>query len=156
MIDMEEIQPEQPSLIQKLNERISLLDLVVGKIQNYHSEVHHQLKQTDVEMADAQVNDSTVFQGRQPHKRTLKTMLNFIKFLLQDEHTSLGVKNIELLWRLFVQQPIFTQDMTMFLTWINRNKQEHMAKTPRKQYYEMFLEEERKYLFLQILCPQVQ
>lgn len=51
-----------------------------------------------------------MFAGYEKHDRTLKTLLNQIKFLVADPNVHLGVKNIELLWRIFVDEPNFAKE----------------------------------------------
>lgn len=94
-----------------------------------------------------------MFAGYEKHDRTLKTLLNQIKFLVADPNVNLGVKNIELLWRIFVDEPNFSKEQAMLVNWINRSKAEHLASNSQKQYHEMFTAEEKKFIFMQILVP---
>lgn len=56
-------------------------------------------------MGDHEMNgtdDKQIYTGSFSHERTLKTLLNQIKFLLSGSGVQLGVENIKLLWRIFV------------------------------------------------------
>lgn len=97
------------------------MDKVVELTHNYHIIVKTKLKTID----DAPMDDR-VFVGYEKHDRTLKTLLNQIKFLVADPNVHLGVKNIELLWRIFVDEPNFAKEQTMFTNWINRSKADHL------------------------------
>ena len=90
------------------------------------------------------------FIGHQTHERTVKTFLNQIKFLLQDQQTCIGETNLSLLWQIFVESPNFTREQDMFLQWINRSKADYAG--TNKPYYEILTPQEKKFLFLQILC----
>jgi hypothetical protein len=59
-----------------------------------------------------------------------------------------GIKNIEAMWRLFVQQPNFQQDQNTYLKWINK----HREVTYNKHELFLFSDEEKKYFFTKILC----
>lgn len=43
----------------------------------------------------------------------------------------------------------------MFIKWINISKSDHLLSGSQKTYFEMFTAEEKKFIFLQILCPTV-
>lgn len=43
----------------------------------------------------------------------------------------------------------------MFINWINRSKADHLLTNSHKQFQDIFTEEEKRYIFMQILCPSV-
>jgi hypothetical protein len=114
---------------------------------NYHDLVKQQLKTLD---SVPNEDEDPVFIGQYSHNKTLKTLLNHIRFLVENTQVSLGISNIDKLWKVFVDQPNYQKEQAMFLGWINRNKE-----NTSKVFHEMFNSEEKKYIFLQILCPQV-
>lgn len=71
---------------------------------------------------------------------------------------SMGIENIKRLWTLFVKEPNFQSDQTIFLNWINKQRTHtisHMQNYQKRNYtYEIFIfaEEEKRFMFEQFLC----
>ena len=71
---------------------------------------------------------------------------------------TMGIENIKRLWILFVNDPNFQSDTTLFLNWINKQRTHTISKIvnyQRNKYtYELFIfsEEEKKFLFESFLC----
>lgn len=87
---------------------------------------YHTIVKTKLKTIDDTLIDDRVFVGYEKHDRTLKTLLNHIKFLVAEPNVQLGVGNIELLWRIFVDEPNFARESTMFINWINRSKSDYL------------------------------
>ena len=78
---------DEPQLIYVLHNRIQYLDRVVEILKQYLDTVKQKLKEAHGDM-------NTNFIGHQTHERTVKTFLNQIKFLLQDQQTCIGETNL--------------------------------------------------------------
>ena len=63
-----------------------------------------------------------IFVGSNSHEQTVQAMLALLEYLLSSNSVCLGVHNIKLLWQIFVEEPNYTMEQTMFLNWINRSK----------------------------------
>ena len=57
----------------------------------------------------------------------VEKLLDFIQFVIigSDYTVSLKSQNIDILWKIFVHQPNFTQDQTQFLQFINQKRKSH-------------------------------
>lgn len=64
---------------------------------------------------------------------------------------SLGTDNIDRLWLLFVQQPNFNSDQSLFLKWINKHREVAVSYHEKREIY-LFNDQERKHFFTKILC----
>ena len=71
----------------------------------------------------------------------------------------LGVDNIKLIWSLFVKQPNFKQDQTLFLDWINNVRlfryyayTQYREKVVKTHEISIFTEKEKRFLFEHFLC----
>ena len=105
---------EEPNLIFILQQRIQYVDKVVEILRNYHDLVKQKMKAVDLQhLADSEMNgadDKQVYTGTFTHEKTLKILLNQIKFLLSGSGVQLGVENIKLMWRLFVDEPNYVKE----------------------------------------------
>ncbi len=147
---------EEPNLIFILQQRIKYVDKVVEILRNYHDLVKQKMKAVDLQhLTDSEMNgadDKQVYTGTFTHEKTLKILLNQIKFLLSGSGVQLGVENIKLMWRLFVDEPNYVKEQSMFIKWINRSKADHNS---QKLFFDIFTQDEKRYIFLQVLCPSV-
>ena len=114
--------------------------------------------------------DEHVFSGKYSHSHTLQRILDLLEFLIcQSQQESnktgqlvtLGIENIKQLWGLFVNEPNFQSDQSLFLNWVNKTRT--MQQTQMQALYQqqqpieiyLFTEAEKKFLFTNILCnPQ--
>lgn len=94
---------------------------------------------------------SVVFAGKQSHEATINSQLNFLEFLIvrSNQSVTIGIENIEKLWQIYVHQPNFSFEQSLFLKWINQHRQNPYDKS---EEYFLFDDEERKYFFIRILC----
>lgn len=90
-----------------------------------------------------------IFYGRSAHKEVVEKLLDFIQFVIigSDYTVSVKCQNIDILWKIFVHQPNFTQDQTLFLQFINQKR-----KSYNRGEVTIFTPQEQKHLFCQILC----
>ena len=75
--------------------------------------------------------EDTIFIGQYSHNDTLNAVLDFIEYIViesqndglkKNEVVSIGIENIQKLWRLFVTEPNFNSDQNLFLNWINKQR----------------------------------
>lgn len=111
---------EDESLVKKLQEEIKIVDLVVAALNNYHEFVRQKMKQLDSVGAFSE----QVFVGVHSHEQTIRELLVLLEYLLSSNAVCLGVHNIKLLWQIFVEEPNYTLEQTMFLNWINNSSEE--------------------------------
>ena len=143
---------EDESLVKKLQEEIKIVDLVVAALNNYHEFVRQKMKQLDSVGAFS----DQVFVGVHSHEQTIRELLVLLEYLLSSNAVCLGVHNIKLLWQIFVEEPNYTLEQTMFLNWINNSSEDSSSQTHQYQRQtEMFTTEEKKFLFNEILCNSV-
>lgn len=108
--------------------------------------------------------DEFVFVGSYTHSKTLEALLDFIEYVViqsqndsvkADDFVSIGIKNIQTLWHLFVSGPNFNSDQNFFLGWVNKQRLQQVRN--QQQYYsgnqlvtseqQIFTEDEKKFLF---------
>ena len=94
-----------------------------------------------------------IFVGSNSHEQTVQAMLTLLEYLLSSNSVCLGVHNIKLLWQIFVEEPNYTMEQTMFLNWINNTNEDSTSQYARQT--EMFTTDEKKFLFTEILCKSV-
>ena len=111
---------EDESLVKKLQEEIKIVDLVVAALNNYHEFVRQKMKQLDSVGAFSE----QVFVGVHSHEQTIRELLVLLEYLLSSNAVCLGVHNIKLLWQIFVEEPNYNLEQTMFLNWINNSSEE--------------------------------
>jgi hypothetical protein len=97
------------------------------------------------------------FTGKTAHEVHLNSIFNFIEFIIlqSNQKVNLGTANIDNLWFLFVQQPVLNQDQTLFLRWVNRNREVIVVNDQhQREVHETFLfnDEEKRHFFTRILC----
>jgi len=63
----------------------------------------------------------------------LKELLSLLEYLLSSNNVVLGVANIKLLWQIFVEEPNYIQEQSLFLNWIN-NQNEDNNQVNQQQY----------------------
>ena len=89
------------------------MDLVIKNIERYHNIVREKTKTLNEKQKLSEDVSKLVFLGRHTHENTIQKFLDFLEFLIigaQNEQVFLGTKNIDTLWRIFVQQPNFNLD----------------------------------------------
>ncbi len=105
---------------------MGLINKVIGNIQSYHAAVKERARAL-IEKNKTIPDDVSgfIFLGKHTHKETLEAILGFLEFIIlsSDEKVTLGIENIDRLWTLFVQQPNFNSDQTLFLQWVNKYRQ---------------------------------
>lgn len=116
---------EDESLVKKLQEEIKIVDLVVAALNNYHEFVRQKMKQLDSVGAFS----DQVFVGVHSHEQTIRELLVLLEYLLSSNAVCLGVHNIKLLWQIFVEEPNYTLEQTMFLNWINNSSEDSSSQT---------------------------
>jgi hypothetical protein len=142
-----------PGIIVALEQQLGIVSRLITNIESYHTAVRERsryLAEKNKGLPDDISN--FVFVGKHTHKDTLENILGFLEFLIlnTNHQVTLGPENIDKLWTLFVQQPNFTSDQTLFLAWINKHR-EAGAYNDKKEYY-LFNELEREHFFTKILC----
>ena len=103
--------------MKKLQEEIKIVDVVVSALNHYHELVRQKMKQLD----SVGTFYEQVFVGVHSHEQTIKELLTLLEYLLSSNAVCLGVHNIKLLWQIFVEEPNYTLEQTMFLNWINNS-----------------------------------
>jgi|LauGreDrversion4_2_1035121.scaffolds.fasta_scaffold54103_1 hypothetical protein len=80
------------------------------------------------------------FVGKHTHQDTLDHMLGFLEFLIinSDHKVTLGTQNIDRLWQMFVQQPNFSIDQTLFFKWINKHREGGAVGYGERREYQLF------------------
>ena len=94
-----------------------------------------------------------VFVGSSSHEQTIQALLTLLEYLLSSNAVCLGVHNIKLLWQIFVEEPNYTLEQSVFLNWINNANEDNNNQYVRQT--EMFTTDEKKFLFTEILCKSV-
>ena len=114
--------------IQQLEEQLNLVDLIVSSVTGYDQHVKEAVKViTRKNKAPIEKIEDYIFYGRSAHKEVVEKLLDFIQFVIigSDYTVSLKSQNIDILWKIFVHQPNFTQDQTQFLQFINQKRKSH-------------------------------
>lgn len=99
--------------IQNLEEQLSLVDLIISSVTGYDQQVKEAIKViTRKNKAPIEKIEDYIFYGRSAHKEVVEKLLDFIQFVIigSDYTVSLKSQNIDILWKIFVHQPNFTQD----------------------------------------------
>ena len=136
--------------IQHLEEQLNLVDLIISSVTGYDQQVKEAVKViTRKNKAPIEKIEDYIFYGRSAHKEVVEKLLDFIQFVIigSDYTVSLKSQNIDILWKIFVHQPNFTQDQTQFLLFINQKRKSH-----NRGEVTIFTPQEQKHLFCQILC----
>lgn len=136
--------------IQQLEEQLNLVDLIISSVTGYDQQVKEAVKViTRKNKAPIEKIEDYIFYGRSAHKEVVEKLLDFIQFVIigSDYTVSLKSQNIDILWKIFVHQPNFTQDQTQFLQFINQKRKSH-----NRGEVTIFTPQEQKHLFCQILC----
>jgi len=165
--DDEDQKALEEKFISFLQERLGLMDVVIENVSHYHTQVKQKLKTLEEKSKVPDNVDEFIFAGSYTHAKTLESLLEFIEYLVlqsqndstkPNEFVSIGVANIENLWSLFVSGPNFNSDQNMFLAWINKQRLQQVQ-SQQNNYYQLvtkeqniFTEEEKKFLFTNILC----
>ena len=154
-----------------LQNQLKLSDALINNIRKYHSDVKQKCKQMFETSGTLPDNlDEHVFSGKYAHSHTLQSILDLLEFLIcqsqqesnkTGQRVALGIENIKQLWSLFVNEPNFQSDQSLFLDWVNKTRtaqqtqmQALYQQQPPREIY-LFTEEEKKFLFTNILCnPQ--
>lgn len=122
-------------------------------MESYHGAVREKVRSlTERKKLPEDVTNFT-FVGKHSHDATLNQLLGFLEFIIlsSEERVSLGTDSIDRLWQLFVQQPNFNSDQTLFLKWVNKYREVAVSYHEKKEIY-LFNDQERKHFFTKILC----
>jgi len=142
------------TIITSLEDQLGLVSKIISNIESYHNAVKERVRSLS-ERKKPLPEDVTnyVFVGKHAHDATLNQLLGFLEFLIlsSEDRVSLGTGNIDRLWQLFVQQPNFNSDQSLFLKWINKHRETGMSAYDKKEIF-LFNEAERKHFFTKILC----
>jgi hypothetical protein len=94
---------------------MNIVDTVVAALNHYHELVRQKMKSLE----SVGTFYEQVFVGVNSHEQTIQALLALLEYLLSSNAVSLGIHNIKLLWQIFVEEPNYTLEQTMFLNWIN-------------------------------------
>ena len=127
-----ELNPQEPVVVLCIENQLKLVDALIGNIQNYHSDVKQKCKKMFQKSGTLPDNlDEHVFSGKYQHSQTLQSILDLLEFLIcksqvetntTGQTVTLGIENIKKLWALFVNEPNFQSDQTLFINWINKTR----------------------------------
>jgi len=161
--DEQESNPTGQKAIQCVDDCLGFVDLVIASITEYDSQVKEALKViTRKKKAPIEQVEEHIFTGASTHRDTQSKLLDLLEFVvLSSNHTvTIQTKNIDVLWRIYVNSPNFTSDQVQFLQFINKRRQRPMRQMvdatgfSERGYQEVYLlsPEEQKHLFTSILC----
>lgn len=131
---------------------------MIKNIEEYHTGVKEKTRQmTEKKRAIPDDVSNYIFLGKNAHDAHLNSLFEFLEFIIlrSNEAVNLGTDNIDKLWRLFVQQPVFNSDQSLFLKWVNKQREiDVISKYEKGTSREIFLfnDEERRHFFTKILC----
>lgn len=131
---------------------------MIKNIEEYHTGVKEKTRQMAEKKRTIPDDVSNfIFLGKNAHDAHLNSLFDFLEFIVlrSNETVSLGIDNIDKLWRLFVQQPVFNSDQSLFLKWVNKFREVYVTSIKyEKESKEIFLfnDEERRNFFTKILC----
>jgi len=102
-----------PSLASQLEDQVKIITVLIKNIIQYQDNVKEKLKQL-TEKKKQLPEDVTeyVFVGKHEHEVSLSKMLDFLEYVVtvSNQKVALGTENIDILWKVFVQQPNFNSD----------------------------------------------
>lgn len=112
-------------VIEMLEEQLRFVEIVVQGITLYDGKVKEALKSmARKNRVPPEKGESHIFYGRTSHHATLMKLLELLEFVIMnsDSKVSLRSANIDVLWKIFVLSPNFTQDQNLFLQFINKKR----------------------------------
>ena len=139
-------------VIQEFNKRFPMIDLIIKDIENYHAFIKERMKVlAEKKKVPEQIN-SHIFQGSYTHEINLEKRLDFMEYLITSTKNGLTLANdnIEKMWNIFVAKANFNFETSLFLKWINKDRQTYS----HKPLY-IFNDTERRYFFESILCNSI-
>ena len=115
-----------------IENQLRLVDALICNIHSYHGDVKQKCKKMFQKSGTLPDNlDEHVFAGKYQHSQTLQSILDLLEFLIcksqaytntTGQSVTLGIENIKKLWALFVNEPNFQSDQTLFISWINKTR----------------------------------
>lgn len=65
-----------------------------------------------------------MFVGYKNHLASIGKLLETFEYIVlkSKHHVQLKPANVESLWNIFVRQPVFVDDQTQFVSWINKKR----------------------------------
>lgn len=111
--------------LEYLEKQVGIVDIILNDITLYDQHVKNTLKNLVKKDLQTPENiENYVFAGKTPHKKALNLLFYFLEFVVIDSNWAVTIreKNIDNLWKLFVAQPNFIQDQTIFLNFINKQR----------------------------------
>lgn len=141
------------SAVPHLQKSAELMDVLIYNLEKYHTEVKNKCKvQYQKGSAIPDKIEEQVFAGKYSHPHTLSSILSFIEFMIIESQkgsqggedggaavgemtVSLGIENMKRLWYLFVKEPNFQTDQTLFLNWVNESRVINVIRTDNYQQY---------------------
>jgi hypothetical protein len=78
---------------------------IIQNIENYHTAVKEKSRALTEKKKTPEDISNFVYVGKHTHEATLNELFNFLEFviLFSGQKVSLGIENIDHLWKLFVQ-----------------------------------------------------
>jgi hypothetical protein len=128
---------------------VNIVDVVVSALRVYHELVRQKMKTIE----SVGTFCEQVFVGSSSHEQTIQALLQLLEYLLSTNSVCLGIHNIKLLWQIFVEEPNYTLEQSVFLNWVNNVNEDTNSQYVRQT--EMFTTDEKKFLFTEILCKSV-
>lgn len=138
------------------------MDILLFDLTVYDTRVKESLKQLIRKNKKVPPEEEThIYAGRTDHQTTLEKLLEAIEFVVLRSgwEVTLKTKNINTLWKTFVESPNFSQDQALFLQFINKkryrpSKYDSSGHDKGGIEVHLFTAEEQKHLFTQILCNE--
>ncbi len=106
------------NIIIALAKQIDIVNRIISNIEAYHAAVKERSRALIEKNKTIPDDVSTyIFVGKHTHKETLEAILGFLEFIVlsSDHKVTLGTANSDRLWAMFVQQPNFNSDQTLYL-----------------------------------------
>ena len=144
----------------KLNDQFDFITLIIKNIERYNTVVQKAMVD-QVKKGDVPENISkTKFEGNVAHSDQLEKLLEFVKFVVTTANNEIkvGTDNIQKLWNIFVSASSIEFDKNLFFKWLckERNFKSHSVISSGRSIMGegkiLFSQEERHFLFTQILC----
>lgn len=148
--------PLQVALV-KLQNDFDLISLTIDDIERYNNKAQDYMIDSVNKGVVPENIPKICFDGNITHADQLEKRLDFIEFLIFSAHgdIKLGNSNIKKLWDIFVKRAGFEFDKNLFFKWLNREKFAK-ASIQHKEHRRIFTNEEREFLFENILCkPEI-
>jgi len=139
------------TVLQELDQKFSVIDLIVSNMENYHSKAKKILEaQKDYSKTSDALRNKIVI-GKYTHHVNFHNRLVFLEFMLTSSYFSIGLskKHIERLWEIYVVDRLFNYDQVYFLEWVSPRR----AEIGNEPIFPMSIQKV-SFFFNEILCSK--